>query len=1268
LATAVPLLLSSGFILFRPGSADAQTWTGTGTNSWNTASNWNPATVPNSSTATVIITNSTGITSVVIGGINPTIANLTLGSTDSVSLNDNQSLTLAGGAGAGTIDIAGTLNINSGGNNTDLILGGTSGSTITLSGGGTLSLDNRAQNRVYSTAGNTLINSSGNTIQGSGQFGIGGDSFSFTNNGTVNANQGTALTINTGTTTTNTGTLEATSGGTLNLTGTYTNTGGTIFSTGTNSVVNLGGATVDGGTLTTSSGGTINNNGIATLNGVTISTGSTLTLLDNTVTTVQGTITSQGTIAENSGGNNTDLRISGAVTLTGGGTLTMDNRAQNRVYGLTSGAALTNDVGFTIQGSGQLGIGSNAFAFTNKGVVDANQGAALTVNPGGGTNNSGTLEATTGGTLNLVGSYANGSGSILSNGAGSAVNLNGATITGGTLTTQNGGVIQNNGSATLIGVTVSSGSTLTLLDNTATTLQGTVTLNGAIAQNSGGNNTDLILGGSSSTVTLTGGGSLTMDDRFQNRIYASGSGDTLLNSAGSTIQGSGQLGIGSNAFTLNNQGTVDANQGAALTVNPGIGTTNTGTLEATSGGTLNLNGTYTNTSGTILSTGTNVSLNPSTVNLSGSTINGGTLTTSGGALMFAGNSTLDGVTISGGSTVTQQDNTLTTLMGTITNHGTIAQESGGNNTDLRISGPVLLTGGGTLAMDNRSENRVYGITSGATLTNDVGFTIQGSGQLGIGSNAFTFTNNGVVDANQSTALTVNPGNTTANTGTLEATSGGTLNLVGVYDNAGGTILSTGTGSTVNLDGSTIHNGTLTTAGSGAMLIGQSTLDGVTITAGSTATQQDNTVANLEGTITNNGTIAVNSGGNNTDLRISGAVTLTGSGTLSLDNRSQNRVYGITSDAALTNDVNHTIQGSGQFGIGSNAFVFTNNGTVIANQSTALTINPGNGTTNNGTFQANSGSTLVVEGPFTNYNATTSTLTGGRYNAISGTIALTEASTAGGHVIATNAATILLDGAGAKIVDGSNNDILRTFLASNLAAGSLTIQDGALLTTSSTGFSNAGIVNIGAGSALTVGGTNDYVQTGGTTTLSSVSSSLVLATGHSFDLDGGTLQGIGTLHGNLINDGGTVMPGTPGAGGVLSVTGTYIDPPSSQLFIQIGGPDTLHGLSQLVVGGAANLNNGTLDVSLINGFTPTNGELFEILAAGSLSGTFLDNTIVDGNVTFTVVYDPNGFPNTVFLDASVNPSVPEPASWLMLGLGMLGAGALAMRTSHNARGR
>jgi len=1087
IASIFPALLLSGLILICPRGVEAQTWNGSVSDLWSNASNWTPNTVPNSSSASATVTNATN--NPVLIDIAPTIANLTVGGSNSVSLNNAESLTIAGGAGAGSLDIAGSLTIGSTGSFTDMILGGTSGSTITLSGGGTLSLSDSPNNRVFSTTGDTLVNSAGNTIQGSGQFGINNAGFAFTlnNAGIINANQSNALQVAPTNTVTNTGTIEATGGGTLLLIAPVTNTSGLIQATGAGSVVEINGSTITGGTITTSGGGTVQNSGTATLNGVSISSGSTFTAVNASSTTLQGTINlaPTATLLQNSTGSFTDLHISGTVELAGGGTLAMSSSPNNRIFA-TGSDTLINDVNNTIQGAGQLGINNSGFAFTlnNAGTINANSsGNTLQVAPTNTVTNTGLMEATNGGTLALIGTFTNTGGTILATGASSIVELNGSTITGGILTTSGGGTVQNSGTATLDGVTVSSGSTVTAVNASSTTLQNTITLypSAVLAQNSTGSFTDIHISG---TVELAGGGTLAMSNSFNNRIFASGS-DTLINDASNTIQGSGQLGInnGGFAFTLTNKGTIDANRSAPLQVAPNNPVSNSGTLEATAGGTLLLTGgTFNNTaSGVILATGPN-----SVVDFAGSTITGGTLTTSsGGTIQNSSIATLDGTTnspmISTGSTVSLLNGTYTTLLGTIINNGTIAQNSTGSFTDLHISGNVTLTGTGVLALSDSPNNRIF------------------------------------------------------------------------------------------------------------------------------ATGSD----------------------------------------------------------SLTNDVNHTIQGSGQLGINNAGFGFTliNNGTILANQSNALNIAPSGNTTNNGTFQANSGSTLFMNGTLTNYDPVTSTITGGSYNAFSGTIQLSQANTGTGAVIATNAATILLDGASAKIADGSGNNILQGFFTTNTAAGSFTIQNGANLTSSSSDFSNAGTMNIGANSTFTVGGSHDYVQTGGTTTLGATTSFLAVASGHSVDIGGGTLQGFGTITGNLSNTGGTIMPGTPGVTGILTVTGNYSDPPSSQLFIQIGGPNPGTGFSQLDIAGTASLG-GMLDVSLINGFTPFNGEQFVILTSSGLSGSFLDNTIHDGNVTFTVAYSPSGFPNDVVLDASVSsPVVPEPASWLMLGLGLTAVGSGVVRKSR-----
>src|SRR6267154_21519 len=84
-------------------------------------------------------------------------------------------------------------------------------------------------------------------------------------------------------------------------------------------------------------------------------------------------------------------------------------------------------------------------------------------------------------------------------------------------------------------------------------------------------------------------------------------------------------------------------------------------------------------------------------------------------------------------------------------------------------------------------------------------------------------------------------------------------------------------------------------------------------------------------ISNAGTITVGSAGFGTDLVLESNVTLSGSGTLTLTNNTNNFIFGAASADTLTNQ--STIQGAGHIGNGSMGLV--NSGTINANQSSTL---------------------------------------------------------------------------------------------------------------------------------------------------------------------------------------------------------------------------------------------------------------------------------------------------------------------------------------------
>ena len=100
--------------------------------------------------------------------------------------------------------------------------------------------------------------------------------------------------------------------------------------------------------------------------------------------------------------------------------------------------------------------------------------------------------------------------------------------------------------------------------------------------------------------------------------------------------------------------------------------------------------------------------------------------------------------------------------------------------------------------------------------------------------------------------------------------------------------------------------------------------------------------------------------------------------------------------------------------------------------------------------------------------------------------------------------------------------------------------------------------------------------------------------------GTLLQGHnGSMNGNVVNR-ANVQPG-PSAG-ALTITGNYTQTVAGTLSIEIGGPVAGIGYDQLRVNGTATLD-GTLALSLINGFNPSLGSTFIVMQYGSVVGQF-----------------------------------------------------------------
>jgi hypothetical protein len=147
---------------------------------------------------------------------------------------------------------------------------------------------------------------------------------------------------------------------------------------------------------------------------------------------------------------------------------------------------------------------------------------------------------------------------------------------------------------------------------------------------------------------------------------------------------------------------------------------------------------------------------------------------------FTVNSGTGGAGIAG--TLNVADSAVLTIGGTIVNSGTISESSTGTTTQIKLTQTTnTLQGGGKVVLSANTNNLIFATTSTFLLDNQDN-TISGGGNIGNGS--MVLSNEGIINANQSTAaLTINTGtNVITNSGTMEATNGGDLNIVSAVNN------------------------------------------------------------------------------------------------------------------------------------------------------------------------------------------------------------------------------------------------------------------------------------------------------------------------------------------------------------------------------------------------------------------------------------------------------------------------------------------------------
>ena len=187
-------------------------------------------------------------------------------------------------------------------------------------------------------------------------------------------------------------------------------------------------------------------------------------------------------------------------------------------------------------------------------------------------------------------------------------------------------------------------------------------------------------------------------------------------------------------------------------------------------------------------------------------------------------------------------------------------------------------------------------------------------------------------------------------------------------------------------------------------------------------------------------------------------------------------------------------------------------------------------------------------------------------------------------------------------------------------------------------SNTGTVLIASGATLASTGT--YTQSAGATVVDgSFSSSTAI------QINGGMLSGNGVIQGDVAMN-GTLSPGN--SPGTLTINGNYTQLAGGTFSAELAGltPGTLY--DQLVVSGTAALD-GTLDVTLLNGFTVQVGDRFVLMTFADETGKFstLNLPALTAGDRWLLSYNANN------LTLSVAPNIPEPSSILLLGGGLIG---------------
>jgi len=742
-------------------------------------------------------------------------------------------------------------------------------------------------------------------------------------------------------------------------------------------------------------------------------------------------------------------------------------------------------------------------------------------------------------------------------------------------------------------------------------------------------------------------------------------------------------------------GTAAADSGTFTLQDNGYNTVS-GTLTINAGGTYNLEGGHLN-AGDIVDTGTfnfnsgkltlgsalaieSGGLLGADVNLTGgrhlsvdslsvgtAAADSGTLTITGGYPNYANynrNYVTNGLTVEAGGTVTLNSGWLN--VGTITNNGQF--DFNGGELTLRDQG-MTIGAGGLLGSDvalnsNKSlrleNDNVLTIDAGSTLTLDGGSFRAGSV---VKNGSFVF-NSGRFNLTDSPVTVGSTGLLGTNT-VIDASKA--LDLIererDIYDvlHWVGNDINIETGSRLSVEGGEVMARAITGGGTVRIQDGELYLMS-DIAVGATSPFGDRVVLN-SGARLDNSTYSDPYGSHELTIGLGGVVRLRG-GTLdvgSIDNQGTFEFFSGTLELSGEDFVVGTTGLMGDnvtLNSGKSVRVTNTTKSTVVEAGATLTMNGGSLSgirlTGDGTLNFNSGHISLYSGA-----------TIGASSLLGDNLVLTDT-----RRLTTDSTTTVESGATLRVKSGTHT---LDYFNNN---GTVDINGGDIRTTGyrSARYENNGTTVIRDGSSLVVDAYENnhpetYVQNTGTT----VVNGLLQAT--TVSIVDGTLRGGGVIDGDLLMEGGRLLPGN--SPGTMEITGNLVLTDAGTLHFEVGsdGLDPAGYLyDQLIVGGNYDLQGGLLKFSLLDGIGITDlqsdftiGDFFRSGTAGSdtafdLLDLAMFNNLdlyaydVLGDSWFSLALDETG---GFLATASVAP-VPVPAAVWLFGSGLIGLFGVARR--------